>query len=65
MPEMSGADVAKKIRAQNPKQPILFVSGYSETDAVKRTAPDAPLLTKPFRADALAKAVRAAIVPSV
>ena len=35
------------------------MSGYSETDAVKRTAPDAPLLAKPFRAEALHKAVRA------
>ena len=61
MPEMSGADVAKTIRAKNPAQAILFVSGYSETEAVKRTAPDAPLLAKPFRADALHKAVRGAI----
>jgi two-component system, cell cycle sensor histidine kinase and response regulator CckA len=61
MPGLSGADVAKKIRAKLPGQPILFVSGYSETEAVKRTAPDAPLLTKPFRADALQKAVRRAI----
>jgi DNA-binding response OmpR family regulator len=63
MPEMSGAEVARKIRAKTPDQAILFVSGYSETDAVKRTAPDAPLLAKPFRADALNKAVRAAIAP--
>jgi PAS domain S-box-containing protein len=61
MPGLSGADVAKKIRARRPQQPILFVSGYSETDAVKRIAPDAPLLTKPFRADALHKAVRGAL----
>jgi PAS domain S-box-containing protein len=61
MPEMSGADVATKIRAKLPDQPILFVSGYSETEAVERTAPDAPVLAKPFRAEALHKAVRAAI----
>jgi PAS domain S-box-containing protein len=61
MPGLSGSEVARKIRAKLPTQPILFVSGYSETDAVKRTAPDAPLLTKPFRADALAKAVRGAL----
>jgi CheY-like chemotaxis protein len=61
MPGLSGADVARKIRATVADQPILFVSGYSETDAVKRTAPDAPLLTKPFRADALHKAVRGAL----
>jgi CheY-like chemotaxis protein len=63
MPGMSGADIAKKIRSRLPKQRILFVSGYSETEAVKRTAPDAPLLTKPFRADALHKAVRGALAP--
>jgi PAS domain S-box-containing protein len=61
MPGLSGAEVASRIRAEAPHQPILFVSGYSETEAVKRTAPDAPLLTKPFRADALHKAVRGAL----
>ena len=63
MPEMSGADVAREIRAKYPGQPVLFVSGYNETDAVKRTAPDAPLLAKPFRAEALEKAVRGALAP--
>ena len=40
---------------------MLFASGRSETEAVKRIAPDAPLLAKPFRADALQKAVRGAL----
>ena len=62
MPGLSGADLAKRILATRPLQPILFVSGYSETDAVKRAAPGAPLLAKPFRADALAKAVRTTVV---
>ena len=44
-----------------PGQPILFVSGYSETEAVREAAPDAPLLAKPFRADALDKAVRGGV----
>ena len=61
MPGLSGAEVANRIRARRPQQRILFVSGYSETDAVKRVAPDAPLLAKPFRADALDKAVRGAL----
>jgi len=61
MPEMSGADVAREILAQQPDQKILFVSGYSETDAIKRIAPGAPLLSKPFRAEALSKAVRRAL----
>ena len=63
MPGLSGAEVANRIRDKRPHQPILFVSGYSETEAVKRTAPDAPLLAKPFRADALEKAVRGALTP--
>jgi PAS domain S-box-containing protein len=63
MPGLSGAEVAGQVRAEEPDLPILFVSGYSETEAVKRTAPDAPLLTKPFRAEALQKAVRGALTP--
>ena len=61
MPGLSGADVANKLLARRPDQPILFVSGYSETEAVRRVAPDVPLLAKPFRADALEKAVRGAL----
>ncbi|QIK78754.1 PAS domain-containing protein [Sphingomonas piscis] len=62
MPSMSGAEVASRIRVQRPEQAILFVSGYNETDAVRRVAPDAPLLAKPFRAGALVKAVRSALI---
>jgi FixJ family two-component response regulator len=62
---MSGAEVANHILAEDPELPILFVSGYSETEAVKRIAPDAPLLAKPFRADALERAVRSAMAPRI
>jgi len=61
MPELSGADVAKRILKAAPGQKILFVSGYSETDAIRNVAPDSPLLTKPFRSDALCRAVRNAL----
>ncbi len=61
MPGLSGAEVANRILARAPAQSILFVSGYSETEAVRRVAPDAPLLAKPFRADALEKAVQGAL----
>jgi PAS domain S-box-containing protein len=63
MPGLSGAEVANRLLAKRRNQPILFVSGYSETEAVRRVAPDAPLLAKPFRADALDKAVRGALAP--
>ncbi|MEO8547813.1 MAG: PAS domain-containing protein [Sphingomicrobium sp.] len=61
MPGLSGAEVANRILAEHPEQTILFVSGYSETEAVRQVAPNAPLLTKPFRAEALDKAVRRAL----
>jgi DNA-binding response OmpR family regulator len=61
MPGLSGSDVASRLLAKRPDQRILFVSGYSETEAVRTVAPNAPLLAKPFRAEALDKAVRAAL----
>src|SRR5205085_5058273 len=61
MPGLSGAEVANRILKDWPDLPILFVSGYSETEAVKRVPPQAPLLAKPFRADALEKAARGAL----
>jgi PAS domain S-box-containing protein len=64
MPGLSGSEVANRLLAQRPGQPILFVSGYSETEAVRGVAPDVPLLAKPFRAEALDKAVRSALAPA-
>jgi CheY-like chemotaxis protein len=61
MPGLSGAEVANRMLAVRPGQPILFVSGFSETESIRRLAPDKPLLSKPFRADALEAAVRAAL----
>ena len=61
MPGMSGAEVARAIRNLRENQPILFVSGYSETDAIREVAPGAPLLAKPFRSDTLDEAVRGAL----
>ena len=61
MPGLSGAEVAAHIVATRPEQPILFVSGYSETDEIRKVAPDANILAKPFRAAALDEAVRAAL----
>lgn len=61
MPGLSGADVAEQILASSPEQKILFVSGYSETDAIRRVAPNAEILAKPFRAAVLEEAVREAL----
>jgi PAS domain S-box-containing protein len=64
MPGLSGAEVAGHILATRPGQPILFVSGYNETDAIRRVAPDAQILAKPFRAATLEDAIRAALARS-
>jgi len=61
MPGLTGADIARRIRSARPDQPLLFVSGYSETEAIRQAAPGAPLLAKPFRAEALDDAVRAVL----
>ena len=61
MPGLSGAEVADHILATRPDQPILFVSGYNETDVIRRAAPEANILAKPFRAAALEDAVRSAL----
>jgi PAS domain S-box-containing protein len=65
MPGLSGAEVAAHIVATNPGQPILFVSGYNETDQIRKVAPDANILAKPFRAAMLEDAVRAALGQSL
>jgi PAS domain S-box-containing protein len=65
MPGLSGSDVASRLLAKRPDQLILFVSGYSETEAVRTVAPNAPLLAKPFRAEALDRAVRNALASAV
>ncbi|MES2905379.1 MAG: PAS domain-containing protein [Pseudomonadota bacterium] len=61
MPGLSGGDVAARILTLVPGQPILFVSGYSESEAIRRAAPHAQMLAKPFRPDALDAAVREAL----
>jgi CheY-like chemotaxis protein len=61
MPGMSGGEVAAQILKQIPGQPILFVSGYSESEAIRRAAPEAQLLPKPFRPETLDAAVREAL----
>jgi CheY-like chemotaxis protein len=50
MPGLSGAELARTVRAEYPGTQVLIVSGYAEADGV---APDLPRLTKPFRRDEL------------
>ena len=58
MPGLAGGEVAARILKLVPGQPILFVSGYSESEEISRAAPQALILAKPFKPDALDAAVR-------
>jgi PAS domain S-box-containing protein len=58
MPGMNGADVARAARKLRPGLPIVFVTGYAETDQLEAAlGRDVPVLRKPFSLAQLAAAV--------
>lgn len=57
MPEMNGAELARKARQFVPQLPIIFISGYADTLALDAIA-GAVVLRKPFELDELDKLVR-------
>ncbi len=67
MPEMGGLDLAERVLERRPETPIVYMSGY--TDEGPATGPDGPgvptLLEKPFSAETLVSAVRAATHPAI
>lgn len=60
MPQMSGAELAKKIEIMHPETRTLFMSGYTRDAIVHHGVLDQglTLLTKPFTRAALARKVR-------
>ncbi|MDB5365128.1 MAG: histidine kinase [Rhodospirillales bacterium] len=65
MPGMNGAEVAQRARQDAPGLPIVFATGYADTDAIEQVRGDAPVLRKPFRLADLAEALQAvtAVMP--
>jgi signal transduction histidine kinase/CheY-like chemotaxis protein len=61
MPGMSGVEVFQKARAVAPDIPILLATGYADMAAVAAVMDADKVLKKPFRIEALDKAVRAAL----
>jgi signal transduction histidine kinase/CheY-like chemotaxis protein len=63
MPEMSGAELARRIRVARPGVPVAYMTGYADEDVMRHGAlpADTLLLQKPFTAEALAELVRDAL----
>ena len=63
MPEMSGVEVADRVRRLRPEARVLCTSGYAEGGAVDSRVldPGIPLLGKPYAASALLARVRAVL----
>jgi CheY-like chemotaxis protein len=60
MPGMNGAEVAREVHARRPHLPILFVTGYADTEALAVAAGDG-ILRKPFVERELAAKLRAVL----
>jgi CheY-like chemotaxis protein len=61
MPEMRGGELAAAVRAMAPDAKIIFMSGYASESARSTVSAGDVLLTKPFDADTLLRAVRDAL----
>jgi PAS domain S-box-containing protein len=60
MPGMSGAELARRLKAGQPDMPVLIVSGYADVEGVDT---DIARLTKPFRAADLARSLSVLLSP--
>ena len=63
MPELSGRELASRVRVRHPETRVLYMSGYAPGSARGDGRPsaaslDAPCLQKPFTVGALVEAVR-------
>jgi len=64
MPGMNGAQMASAVRLRRPDLPIIFASGYSETDEIESAVgKSAVLLRKPFGVSELETVLNAALNP--
>jgi two-component system cell cycle sensor histidine kinase/response regulator CckA len=65
MPEMSGAELAKRIAPSRPDMKVLFMSGYTDDSIVRHGVLESEMafLQKPFTPESLARKVREVINP--
>jgi PAS domain S-box-containing protein len=60
MPVLGGRELTRRVRAQRPGTPVLYVSGYTDDELLRKGVlePGAQLLRKPFMPAELALAAR-------
>jgi two-component system cell cycle sensor histidine kinase/response regulator CckA len=67
MPGMSGRDLATRLAELRPELPIIFMSGYTDEDVIRRGLMERGrrFIQKPFSPDALARHVHQALTHDV
>jgi PAS domain S-box-containing protein len=60
MPEMSGGELAKAIRAMRPTLPVILMTGYRDLDLLRKFD-DLQTISKPFTEDDLVDTISAAL----
>jgi CheY-like chemotaxis protein len=65
MPGMNGRELAQRVRELRPDIRVLYMSGHTEDSMAQSglVEPGAPLLSKPFTQESLARKVRQALGP--
>ena len=60
MPHMNGRKLAEKLRSQRPKIPVLYMSGYADSNILRHGKLPAGMafLSKPFAVEELIQRVR-------
>jgi CheY-like chemotaxis protein len=58
MPEMSGVELAKRLKESHPTLPVILATGYAELSNDTENSPDLPRLSKPYSQHDLAAAIR-------
>jgi two-component system cell cycle sensor histidine kinase/response regulator CckA len=66
LPDVSGADLARRLQERWPQLKVILMSGYTEDEAVRRDvgAGTVRFLQKPFDMMTLAREIRMALAPS-
>ncbi len=61
MPNLSGADLIRGVRALHPDLPALIITGYAEGEEIRMAEEEVGVLFKPFTLEALSDAIEATL----